>query len=329
MHWCWADESSGEPGPCCQSFDESVERVTVARLNWLTGLCWGVVAETRWQHASKLLKRVFVSTVCKHSLQHALTDLRLAWGVRNQDGLEAALAAIIAAEKENFQARQRLKLVRVCKAFVSPAADVFQAIFLAAMHAVDRLCSSIRGHRKVRASLMDLAPPKRSLIAKAQTSLLALLSDFTETTWPFVVYARGDMFSPSVRLEARRAAAQLSVSLLDYFDLRFASFPLSLLALVDDETPQPVKQTLARGFSRASLDCMTDVSRSLRALCPTASAVLLRAPAILRKWGLATAVAIDFSERGHAKMRVDLASANRMFVKSCGCDTWRSAGATR
>ena len=226
----------------------------------------------------------------------------------------------------------------VCKAFVNPAAGAFHAIFLTAMKVVDRLCSSILGHRKVRASLMDLASPKRSLIAKAQTSLLALLSDFTETTWPFVVYARGDMFSPSLRLEARRVVVQLSVGLLDYFELRFASFPLSLLALVDDETPQPVKQTIARRLSRASIDCVTDFSRSLRALCPTACAVLLRALAILREWGLATAVAIDFSERGHAKMRVDLqstgkaksstASANRMFCQELrvrhmeigGCD---------
>ena len=149
VHWCWTDETaSGEPGPCCQSFDESVERVTVARLNWLTGLCWDVAAETRWQHASKLLKRIFVSTLCKHALQHALGDLRLAWDVRDRDGLEAALAAIIAHEKDSYQSRQRLKLVRVCRVFVNPTSDVLQAIFLTTMNVVDRLYSSILGHKQ-------------------------------------------------------------------------------------------------------------------------------------------------------------------------------------
>ena len=85
------------------------------------------------------------------------------------DSLEAALKTIIDADSENWSAKGKLRLLKICQS-LCPADTVFdEAILLCASRPLDDLIYDLLGHgtKRARLSLFELADPETSTILEA------------------------------------------------------------------------------------------------------------------------------------------------------------------
>ena len=98
-------------GPCCARIEDSHDKVFIPMHNVLFGHGWSIAAESRWVHILRLLLRIFIASVGTGMLPQLLVALQLFWRV--EESMAAQLARLVAADKDDYSARRKLRLLRV------------------------------------------------------------------------------------------------------------------------------------------------------------------------------------------------------------------------
>ena len=334
-HWCCVKQGSPEAlegcavgRPCCRNFDESVERTVVPVLNWLVGRAWDRQATSRWTYVQHVFRKIGLGMLSCRLLPEALKDLKLDYDLANSS-VVSALEKILESDSNAFGARDKLRLLRACNAFVPSSAAWQLGIKIVCNATIDLLLYDILGDGvNPRAELLDLVGTAEPLLSKIQSNLLKLATEWTsgaDTHWIVFLSLGGEFASLEARAFARREILQLSVGMVDHFEKRMQHPPYSLLAkLLSDDLTLHDKQHIAQEFLDLPSHCLSFFSARLRDRCPTVQALLTEGIHILRTWNKCF-IAIDFVERSHAQMRTDLhcmtsgrdnvSSADRVFCQ--------------
>ena len=234
-HYCYTDEANrdflegrrrlGEP--CCDNHDDAVEQVGVPLINFPCGAAWVRACATRWTNVTSVLKRMAVASAFGRLLPRALADWRFGWC--NGQSLEEALGALVHADRSDYRARARLKLVRVEKALSSELLVVTLGVVLHVMIEVDRMLWAMLGHeRRQRASLLAMVHPRSSPVAIVQGKLCGMLRGWSPASqhWEMLFSLAGHRASSmEARLTARRVALQAAAGILQHFDMRLSKQP--------------------------------------------------------------------------------------------------------
>lgn len=317
VHWCWVEEGSAEESlglqvgtPCCRSREEAVERVTFAVTNYMFGKAWDQAAVSRWLHVGKLLTRAMLLCVGSNGiLPQALVDLKLSWDL--PDTVEAHLQRLIKEDTSNFEAKRKLKLMKTCRVFGRANIGTDMAVMWIMGAVVDSFLYAVLGHERERATLLNICDPVDSPLLKSMHQLCQLLEVWSPEAegWFLTTLVATDFDSREVRLAARRQGLHLSCGLFELFELRLSRPPYSLLRLCCPGVSADDRDAAATSFLAENIECLPLLCSRLRAQCPSKAALLENAPALLRSLGMCTMTAIDFTERSHAQVRVDIASA--------------------
>jgi hypothetical protein len=231
IHWCWVEEGSEEnivlkqaPGSaCCSSRDDSVLKVLTVVLNYLVARAWVVGAESRWTDSTNTSKRMFLGFAGYELVPESLKNMQAVWSA--SEDLEARLAAIVAMEPQSWDAKRKLRLLRICKALCRPDTFWELALLISGTNAIDALIYEIFGHAKTkRATFRDLLPS----LAEAQATFAAMLSSWSggASHWVLFKAARGDWQSAAARVRARGHTLQLGASLFEHFELFMSEPPI-------------------------------------------------------------------------------------------------------
>ena len=180
-HYCCVVEGSAEHAagsrvgsPCCSGRQESVDKVSVALVNWICHRAWDQVAASRWTKAGISLRRVLSGFLAQRVLPECLRAMQTSWAVH--EGLAASLARMVAADKDDFSSRQKLRLLRVCRLLCPAAAAVDLVIVFNCLLCAEPLLYDLLGdgNAKKKATLADLCSSE-SPISKAQARIVERL----------------------------------------------------------------------------------------------------------------------------------------------------------
>jgi hypothetical protein len=288
-----------------------VERVTIAVLNLLVARRWEVGAESRWTHTMRTLAKVMFGFLLHGALPESLQSLRRFWGV--SPDLEAQLAAVL-ADQEGHEHNRHLRLLRICRALCAPQSAWQLAVLATALRPIDDCMYFILGEgRPVRPTLLDLLSLETPRFANTMQSLSGLLRDFGPTSLPWVVLrvAGGDFKDPACRKFARCFVLQLVASFLDHFVLKWSEPPYSLLPLLEPTVAAAEKRRRAASFFAKPAHCLSLFLRRLRARYPSVPALMSGGLSVLRSWNDGQCLGIDYCEKSHYALRLQLRSAGR------------------
>jgi len=100
----------------------------------------------------------------------SLSSMHTHWGLDpHRATLEDELAAIVRHSGQNWDAKRKLRLLRICKAMCKPETFWELAILLTGTSMVDRLIDNVFGHDKSKkTTVYDLLCGSAPLLAQAQ-----------------------------------------------------------------------------------------------------------------------------------------------------------------
>ena len=228
VHYCWVEAGSEEHlsgmsigDPCCESFEEALEKTAVPCLNWLCHATWEQACESRWTKVVTTLRRAMAGYLGQQVLPECLKLLQTTWGIN--EGMEAALARIVASDASEFTSKNKLRLLRACRVLCQPAAAEEMAIVFQSLLCVDALLFEIMGDGvKVKATLADLCSDSSSPIAKVQDNIVCQLEGWGEHTkqWEMFHCVGGSPQEHRSILQAKASLLQLAAACLGHFELR-------------------------------------------------------------------------------------------------------------
>lgn len=330
MHWCYVLPGSSDAlqgkaigSPCCQCRDQALDKTVAAVLELVTSRTWKLACDSRWTNVTSGMRRFCLANANGRVLVEALIAVKAHWGL--DDGIEHSLIRQIAADRNEFPARNKLKLLRLVQTFASTSL-YHMSIALQGAQVVDKvLAHLLGGPAQRRASLRTLAHPVASPIVVAQAQLLELLQNFSvpgfperhTQMWELFALLGGKPDDGECRMSARRALLQLSCGITDVFELRMQNAPYSLLRMLELDVDLAEKDRVAEQFWQVPEACLPDFCKRMRKNHPKA-AFKTTVLSTLEAFGACFA-SIDFAERAHAQMRHDLHTTGR------GCDYLSSA----
>lgn len=317
VHWCSVTEGSDEQTvlgkevgePCCESREESVDKVCLCIVDFFFGQGWEVAAVSRWVHVSKLMRRFFLGCALQCVLPRALRDLKTNWGITSTT-LESDLRRLIEADSNDWAAKSKLRLLKICRLLCREDITPVLALTLTLSAIADGVLYAILGHNRKRKNLLDLCDPVHSDLLKAMRKLYDLLVAFRPDvdSWFLLQILGVDFTARDLMLQARSQVLLLHCGLFDHFELRMSRPPYSLAPLATETLSRTEKREIATQFFEERFECLPLMCQRLRQLFPSVGAFVHGVPAILQSWGLSTMTAVDFSERAHAQIRVDMQS---------------------
>lgn len=331
-HFCWVAEATGgaEVGdPCCRNIEESRGKVCEAVLAYLFGNTWNVTDVARWTHVNHLLTRYLAGCVFTNVLPGSLSAMQVKWSCGL--GLEDSLARLVAANAEDWTAKRKLRLLRVCRFLCPEEAIAKITIMTLFIKQMDIVIYAVLGkNRSNRASLLDLADTRRSPVCKTIDAITLMLQRFQvdEPLW-FPLRATGaeEKFTdPEIRRWTRAQGLQFLAGLFDMCDRRLGRAPYVLVHCILDDTPVEIKRAVASKFFEENLQCQSYLCNVWRRRWEFPYVLLMHAGPSIRGVLERLVPAIDACERDHATMRQDLmstgqaksftASSNRCFVRA-------------
>ena len=236
--------------------------------------------------------------------------------------LEDMLARAIAENPDDFSARNRLKIIRLCKSLGQPDSPIHMVVGVILGGVLDRIHYAVlgrsrRGKKVKRASLLDLVNPTATVIGRAEDQLVQHADSFRAdcSSWLLLDCIGVGFSSQRVRLLTRAALMRQHTGLVHHFTKKFSSAPYSLLLTLPNVTvPLAVKREIADQFVsqlRTPRECLTPGAQRMQDACSSGEDVpiVLRAP--LEVFGDKAAVSTDNVERAHAQVRQYLRSATR------------------
>jgi hypothetical protein len=158
------------------------------------------------------------------------------------DSLEASLLRVIENDPENYAAKTKLKLWRLCRVLTRDRiGDELVAMYIA-NRSVNTLHYSIFGHNgKNRATVMDLVDPQLSLMCKSMGEVYEALTTFGAGSriGHLLIMLDADFTSAELRHCCRKQLLGVGIGLEDMFGAPMSGPPYS---------PAP----LARAHSKAT-----------------------------------------------------------------------------
>lgn len=316
-HYCVADPhgvgNARGHRSCCKDRSDSVEKVAVPILNWVCNRGWDRSSVSRWTYVSTTLRKLAVGCLAKNMLPTAVQELQLFW--RLDESMVASLERMLAADVGDFSARTKLRLLRVAKCFCSPEFLWQLAVIITNVREVDRVLYGLLGDGRPesRLNLRGLLDETSGPIAACQNKFVELLQQFDPNSvlWSLFREFGGAFGHPGCKAFARRHILQLCAAWHQYFEQRMSQPPYTLLKLTDDAVGISRKRTLATQFLSTSEHCLSLFARRIKASFPTVSSLINDAGPYIKVWGESEFLAIDFSERSHAGMRLDLRSSGQ------------------
>ena len=227
--------------PCCDSEGEAFEKTHTPVHNVIFGRAWDQAAESRWLHVTKILKRWMLASVSTYVLPGSVKHMQIHW--RIDEGMIASLTRQIQADANNFSAKSKLRLLRICQNLCPPEAEQEIATHLIAVKSVDNILYSALGNKDRgvrRATIRDFADGETSPIAVALRRLTYLLDNFNEEAegWQLLMFTRGaDCSSPAMRKRCRRELMQNHCGIVDQFEIRFGKPPYTVCRCVKRGAP--------------------------------------------------------------------------------------------
>jgi hypothetical protein len=263
----------------------------------------------RWTNFFYVLRRFCLGVVSGNVLPRALLNIKLQ--LKPSDTLEENLLKMIKADKNDFSAKNKLRLIRIVSNLAEGDVLPHLAVSVVTLFPVEAAQAALMGFERKRATLADIVHPCRSPVAIAQQSLLALATDFNcdDGPWRLLTMLGLDPGDAALRRLARRNVLQVSAGFTDVFELRLEGAPYRHGWLTFPEVDQNIKEQIVRDFFDLDPRCLSFFCLRLRQLYPNARQFLREAPPIIIAWLLSTSTGIDFSERCHAVMRQDIAKA--------------------
>ena len=159
---------------CCKDIDEAVAKVAAPLLNLLVHRPWSRAAENRWTYVQSLMKKLALGAVCKRVLPASLRSLQTFWGL--SEGLIPTLERIVAADKNEFHAKSKLRLLRVCRVLCLPSSSWQVAVIMTTLAVIDTILYAVLGNGQPgsRARLSSFLSESDSLLSKCQDALLSM-----------------------------------------------------------------------------------------------------------------------------------------------------------
>ena len=292
---------------------EMVNRIARPMLDFLSGNAWVAATESRWTNFFRVLRRFTIVCAANRLLLEALKDVKTSLAL--EDSLEASLAKLVAADRNDFSSTNKLRLLRITKVLCTGNTLMSLAIMAEAQLPVERMQSKVFGADRSRPSLLDLINPAFSPIIKCQAELLELLQHFGphDRSWQLLSALQGDFAADAIRKAARKEVLQITCGMFEMFVLRMSEVPYKLAWLTLDvvDADLQTKRKIVKEFFGTPVACLPFFCRRLREVFTTEADMLVKAPGTLRTWLLGSVVAIDFSERSHAQLRRDLMSTGQ------------------
>ena len=322
VHYCWVEPGSvdfengaTEGSACCQSREEAVDKVAMPFLNVVVHSSWSTTAASRWTYVVETFRRICLGFSCNALLPTALKEVQVQWNAA--DGLEATLLRIIAADVGDFHSKSRLRLLRVVRGFAQPDSGWKACILLTTLLVIDKVLFGILGNGTTgsRAKVYDLISFEKSLVAQASEDLLRLLQSWGpgSVDWVLLETIGGDNVfeEESVKKWARAQIIQLVAGLVDVFEIRYSRPPWSLLRFIDPAVPVEEQERVFQDAVDMPEHCRPLFLKRLLQQCPTMHAMRNRGVHILRSLNEGSGISVDFSERSHGQMRLDMRSSGR------------------
>ena len=149
------------------------------------------------------------------------------------------------------------------------------------------------------------------MVARTQSALLGLLSDWSAETWPLLQAICGDGAFRDAEYQdfAFSYTIQLSAGTADHFDLRLALAPHSLRRTLDDDLPRVRQLQIARAAFDIPDHCAPEFLRRLLREFPTAESLCgPQGKHAVTAWLKAQPYKIDKTEGLHNRLRNELKS---------------------
>ena len=318
-HNCPPADVPVQPGvlarkPGCKNREDSVEKVTVALLNLFVVRSWVVGTESRWTHSMLTLARLMLGYLLFGLLPECLDSLLRFWKVPAD--LEAQLAALLGAEahRKEEEAPRQLRLLRITRVLCTPSAAGELAVLVTGLRLIDDCMYYVFGSGlPARPTLLDLLSLKTPRFAELLGNLSGLLRTFGPDSpqWNVLRMTDCDFRGPGARQFARRFVLQLLAALFDHFVLKWSEPPYSLLPLLEPGVPAAEKRRRSKVFYAKPEHCCSLFLRRLRGNFPAAPALMTRGVEVLRSWNENQPLGIDYSEKAHYALRLQLRSAGR------------------
>ncbi len=321
VHNCFVAEGSPEElaglvrgGRCCPDEATGKSKVAASVCNFVFGACWEVSCISRWKYVTKLFKRTSMLNACDGLLDKTLAFVRDGFGP-DFFSLEADLERVARASPDNQAVKDKLRLLKACKALLHEDAAVTTTVLTISFKIVDELQLAIQGNSKdgvARATLLQMVDPSRSPLAVAVERLLAMFEDFPSGENWALFRARGlSGSSVRVRRVSRGVLTRLSGGLETYYVRPLGTAPeVLVLTLPSVDLPRREKKAVVKEFQDTPRLCLPLGARRLAQMCeglPLGEAMrMIRQP--ISVLGDEALLASDKSERDHAQFRCDLRS---------------------
>ena len=148
-----------------------------------------------------------------------------------EESLAASLVRLVKADANDFSSRNKLRLLRVCRALCPQDASSEIAIVLQSVLAVGPILCKLMGGDKEengRATLADLCSCDGNPISQAQDRIVQRLQawgDGASPLWSVLTSVGVNFEDPRCALKAKAELLTLSAGLLDHFELRMSAPP--------------------------------------------------------------------------------------------------------
>lgn len=318
IHWCFVTEQSDEHlvegkaigSCCCADRREAVQKTTDAVINHMFGRAWESGCASRWLDVGKIRRRCLTGTCGRRLLPESLKELQTQWRCGGAS-LERMLEDILKEDQNDFVARQRLRLIRVCRSLCPGEISYTLAVDDVVESLVNKLLYKLLGRDKGhRVSMGDLADPTDSLVCKVHDNIVSLLLNWQvdEKGWLLLAILGADFRDKDLRLYARCGLIKACVGIFDHFDLKLSLPPYSLKVLGNASACDSIKMGAAKSFFDHPEGCLSLFCQRLRKMFPTRRLLVSRAPPLINAVMETAPTNIARSERAHADMRADLRS---------------------
>ena len=307
--------------PCCADPKrDGPNKVAAAMCNYTLAARWEVAAVNRWCYITKVWRRQVLLGMIDDSLREMLRAVQA--HSQLDFSLEAQLARVIALEADNYAAKNKLRLIRLCKVLLPTDSIIEMAVGIVATAALETLHHATLGHdKRGRLLLRELVDPSLSPICTAQQSIVELLDSFDveEGRWVLLRCLGVNFRCPRLRVLARGACVRASTGLLHYFEKRLSGPMPNLINLLPDVlAPRTAKLQIASDFLNTPAMCLPLGAQRLQRACSDVASVADVVYSVVSVLAERAVISTDLSERIHAQVRQDLKTEtqNRSFESS-------------
>jgi len=227
--------------------------------------------------------------------------------------LEKSLVALLTQDPENVVARGRLRLIRICKTLCQDGMNVVFAVVFIMNRSLNTILYSIfgaDGHERI--DLAAFLLPGTSPVVRAQAFCAQILNHWSRDNpqLQMLVLLGADFSNRELRIRMRAHTLKADSGLNTYFVVRMSKPPYSCACICyPDSYPASWLDEKLQEFYETPFACLPLLCRRWRKKFPTRTAFQRDAVSSVWSFLQSVALAIDWNERSHRRMRSDLWSS--------------------